>query len=367
MTTMQVVRQFEGEGLQGRGRSPRPCGASAFLPVPRCPISIRVATSNDLPFIDALQKHHSKMLGFMPFAQLKGYVESGNVLIAEEAELRNAGGTPTPLGYIIAKDRYFKRDDVGVIFQLNVEPGAHRKLVGASLVKAVFERAAYGCKLFCCWCAQDIEANYFWESIGFVPLAFRSGSRGRKRIHIFWQRRINQAEGLPGETPGVPNLMPYWFPSQTGAGAIREDRLVLPIPPGTHWKDAKPVVLPGHVAERKLLAAERKRGKQAPTRAMSQRAAQGLRFPDPAEERAAQAIRKPKEPKPKADPRHVAMARELRDRYLEEVNSGLLLPAPPDVAKYDVSRRIEAVRPTLTPALSRGEREKENTPLLEAA
>jgi hypothetical protein len=45
------------------------------------------------------------------------------------------------------------------------------------LVQAMFERAAYGCKLFCCWCAQDLAANYFWESIGFVPLAFRTGSR----------------------------------------------------------------------------------------------------------------------------------------------------------------------------------------------
>src|SRR5690606_21860835 len=36
----------------------------------------------------------------------------------------------------------------------------------------------------------------------------------------------------------------YWYPCQTSAGAIRADRLVLPIPPGTHWSDAKPVILP---------------------------------------------------------------------------------------------------------------------------
>src|SRR5437879_9684500 len=94
----------------------------------------------------------------------------------------------------------------------------------------------------CCWCAQDIEANYFWESHGFIPLAFRSGSRGKQRVHICWQRRIRE-----GDT-----TTPYWFPAQTSAGSIREDRLVLPIPPGTHWRDVMPVVLPGAEENLKL-------------------------------------------------------------------------------------------------------------------
>jgi GNAT superfamily N-acetyltransferase len=100
-----------------------------------------------------------------------------------------------PVGYCIGNDQYFKRDDVGIIYQVNVAPGKQRSLIGAMLVKAMFDRAAYGCRLFCCWCAQDIEANRFWESLGFVPLAFRAGSRnkgpkGSSRVHIFWQRRI---------------------------------------------------------------------------------------------------------------------------------------------------------------------------------
>jgi hypothetical protein len=104
-----------------------------------------------------------------------------------------------------------------------VLPGAQRKLVGATLLKAVFDRAAYGCRLFCCWCAQDLDANYFWESLGFIPLAFRAGASG-KRKHIFWQRRIRE-----GDT-----TTPYWFPAKTDGGMMREDRLVLPIPPGVH-------------------------------------------------------------------------------------------------------------------------------------
>ena len=86
----------------------------------------------------------------------------------------DAGVAPT--GYVIATDRYFKRDDVGIVYQMNVVPGRQRGLVGATLLKAVFDRAAYGCRLFCCWCAQDIAANRFWEAMGFVPLAYRAGS-----------------------------------------------------------------------------------------------------------------------------------------------------------------------------------------------
>src|SRR5881227_1087047 len=128
-------------------------------------------------------------------------------------------------------------------------PDRQRSLVGATLVKAMFERAAYGCRLFCCWCAQDIEANRFWESLGFVPLAFRAGSREKGRVHIFWQRRVRAAD----ETTA------YWFPSQTTGGSIREDRLVFPIPPGVGWREAMPVLLPGESSEVGLRRAQSSR------------------------------------------------------------------------------------------------------------
>ncbi len=104
--------------------------------------------------------------------------------------LRACVHSPTPVGYCIGNDQYFKRDDVGIIYQMNVVPDRRRSLVGATLLKAMFDRAAYGCRLFCCWCAQDIEANRFWEAIGFIPLAFRAGSAKKSRVHIFWQTRI---------------------------------------------------------------------------------------------------------------------------------------------------------------------------------
>ena len=45
--------------------------------------------------------------------------------------------------------------------------------------------------------------------------------------------------------------------------------------------------------------------------------------------------------KQKNDPRYVAAAQELRDRYLEQINSGAILPTAAQ-GKYDVSRALEA-------------------------
>src|SRR5205823_2331237 len=86
----------------------------------------------------------------------------------------------------------------------------------------------------CLWCAQDLDANYFWESLGFVPIAFRTGSQKKRRVHIFWQKRIREGDV---ETK-------WWYPCQTSGGAIGDDRLVFPIPPGKRWNDEMPVVLP---------------------------------------------------------------------------------------------------------------------------
>src|SRR4051812_32828159 len=159
---------------------------NAIIPTPKIDISIRQATMEDLAFIDGLQKKHSKQLGFFPRAQMQGYLRNQWVLIAEE--------NGRPIGYVASRDRYQKRDELGVIYQLCVDPGAQRKLVGAALIQAMFERSAYGCRLYCCWCAKDLEANYFWESLGFVPVAFRAGSSKKSRVHIFWSKRIVEGD-----------------------------------------------------------------------------------------------------------------------------------------------------------------------------
>jgi hypothetical protein len=136
---------------------------------------------------------------------------------------------------------------------------------------------------------------------------------------------------------------------------------VLPIPPGTHWSDAKPLVLPGIqmsevsgqrsenalassflTSELRPLTSPRKRAKPKKElvvvnpRAIS---AGGLRFAATAPSVIEEKVEvKEKKPKQKNDPRLVAAARELKDRWLEEINSGRYLPMAN--GKYEVSRGI---------------------------
>ena len=183
---------------------------------------------------------------------------------------------------------------------------------------------------------MSIEANHFREAMGFVLLAYRAGSEKKSRVHIFWQNRIRAGD----------RTTPWWFPSKTNSGSIREDRIVLPIPPGTHWSDAKPLILPAEPEESKQLPAPKRAAKKSkvvdkplPIRR------NGLRFDIPqqgeplAETKPAKGA-KEKAPRVKraCDPRLVAAARELRDRWLERVNDTPLLSR----AKYDVARLVDA-------------------------
>ncbi|MEM9752366.1 MAG: hypothetical protein AAF916_03180 [Planctomycetota bacterium] len=206
-----------------------------------------------------------RALGFWSLKMFEGYIAKNNIWIAcrqpitdfaDDANARTstnhqprATNHPEPrLGYLIAADTYFKREDVGLIYQMNIDPAYRRSFVAANLLQQVWETWPWGVKLCGLWCAQDLEANYFWEKCGFKPIAFRAGSsRGKVtnlddstsegRVHLYWQRRIRSGDV---ETP-------YWYPSKTGGGAMREDRVVFPMPPASevHWSKAAPRFLPG--------------------------------------------------------------------------------------------------------------------------
>jgi hypothetical protein len=104
-------------------------------------------------------------------------------------------------------------------------------------------------------------------------------------------------------------------------------------------------VLPG--AERGLgilpepiKIATRKRSGGTPKPQMEETTAtRGLRF-GPLPKAVAEKPKREKQPKLKNDPQHVSAARELRDRYLEQFNSGRLLGESPQ-GKYAVGRMIE--------------------------
>src|SRR5580658_10067187 len=112
---MELIVSHESESSSG-----------IALPLPRAAIRIRPGTMDDVPFLDSLQKLHTKQVGWMPTKQFEGKIKLGHVIIAEDESKQ-------PVGYCIGNDQYFKRDDVGIIYQMNVVPMKQRALIGATL------------------------------------------------------------------------------------------------------------------------------------------------------------------------------------------------------------------------------------------
>ena len=52
------------------------------VPLPQVNVTIRPGVMSDVPFMDSLQKLHTKQVGWMPTAQLEGKIKAGHVLIA---------------------------------------------------------------------------------------------------------------------------------------------------------------------------------------------------------------------------------------------------------------------------------------------
>lgn len=443
MPNFEIIDSFEKPSPREVAHAPE------VLPLPGADVSfdIRPATVADIPWIDGLQKQSTRSLGFWSFEMLKGYLEKGNVWVAVAAEQGSGQGPvasdqtePTSdervavpdtghsspatghsdpaqrrLGYCIAADKYFKREDTGIIYQMNIAPapgsgngpGGRRKYIASNFLQRVWDTWPWGVKLCGLWCAQDLEANKFWEKCGFKAIAFRAGGSGGSskktvknldgstsggRVHIYWQKRIRANDATT----------PHWFPSQTGGGAIREDRVVFPIPPEVHWSQAAPRFLPGvhdvfeamaedrEVAERETLEllapppppegtrktrqekAELKRERDAARAQQAQRSTTmadgGLSFARPAPpapeaeaEAAAHAAQADSGKRDKAaakkeakqageraaaknHPVLVNLARELRDRWVEAATPGSALEARllgvSDGTTYDVTRQV---------------------------
>ena len=108
----------DGGGSCGRGCSNWSC-RSHECDHPHCRDvrcrCVRAATG-DYPFIDRLQDMHTKALGFMRKAALEGRSSW-----ARCSSRRMRCGCRS--GIASSSDRYLKRDELGVIYQMNVVPG----------------------------------------------------------------------------------------------------------------------------------------------------------------------------------------------------------------------------------------------------
>ncbi len=134
---------------------------------------------------------------------------------------------------------------------------------------------------------------------------------------------------------------------------------MFPIPPGTHWSEVKAVAVPVErglavPAEQKQIASRKRSGQRPKPPQRPAGLLSGFRFASDEKLREQEApkaakAKPPKAPQAKIDPKFFTAARELRDRWMEQVNGDAL--ALPSQGKYEVTRMLEAPSMKVNPTL----------------
>lgn len=144
-------------------------------------VTCRLATPEDLTYIDSLQWKNAKTLSFFPRLVLERECRAQHIILAE------VNGEPAGYVYHGALRETFK------IHQACIQYDLRGMLYGAQLVSWVLklgEKAnVNSVKLRC---GSDIDANWFWRAMGFYCEAVVDGgfSRGRKLNQ--WVYYINE-------------------------------------------------------------------------------------------------------------------------------------------------------------------------------
>ena len=135
-----------------------------------------------LLYVDSLQKKNAEALSFYPKSVFEREIEKGRVFLG----LLN--GTPCGYLYAGAQNRDVK------LHQVCIEYDARRRQYGESIVKVMEDYAnqgkAYSITLRC---GFDLEANDFWQALGYQCVGHQQGGVRRMRTINIWRKQL-QAE-----------------------------------------------------------------------------------------------------------------------------------------------------------------------------
>lgn len=130
-------------------------------------------------YIDALQRKNAEALSFYPRQVFEREAERGRLFLG----LLNG----QPCGYIYCGAKGF---DVKC-HQVCIEYDARRRLYGASLVTVMESYALEGdAHSITLRCGFDLDANTFWESLGYSCIAKHIGGIRRQRTINVWRKQI---------------------------------------------------------------------------------------------------------------------------------------------------------------------------------
>lgn len=132
-----------------------------------------------LPYAESLMRQNYEAVGFIPRPRMEQYALRGQLLVETE--------NGDPCGYLVfgAEAWPYMR-----VYQAVIQYDARRREHGLALVARLVaigrERGAAAISL---WCADGLEANDFWKSVGFRFAGKRDGSKTfRGRVGVRGRR-----------------------------------------------------------------------------------------------------------------------------------------------------------------------------------
>jgi len=132
-----------------------------------------------LAYVDQLQRTNANSLAFVPIRRLEKEIASGNIFLG----LLNT----MPCGYLYMGTQ----SNRVTIHQACIQYDARLCRYGAMLVVAVEDHANHrGAKLITLSCGFDLEANDFWQSLGYNCIKIRQGGVRRMRKINIWRKNL---------------------------------------------------------------------------------------------------------------------------------------------------------------------------------
>jgi hypothetical protein len=129
-------------------------------------------------FVDSLQKKNAEALSFYPKQVFERESEKGRIFLG----LLNG----EPCGYLYAGA---KSDKDVKLHQVCIQYDARRKLYGAGITAVMEEYAQSGnATSITLRCGFDLDANVFWESMGYKCIAHKDGGIRRMRTINIWRK-----------------------------------------------------------------------------------------------------------------------------------------------------------------------------------
>lgn len=126
-------------------------------------------------YVVDLARKNSEAISFIPKPRLEEYADSGQLLIETEND--------DPCGFLIFGNTF----PILKIYQACIQYDARRIYHGFNLLRRLIIYAEhYGFTAISLYCADDLEANQFWQSAGFQFAGQRLGGHRRGRMHNRW-------------------------------------------------------------------------------------------------------------------------------------------------------------------------------------